>query len=186
MKGVDSMSSGGVLNNIVASPNAMGTIGILGAELYDPNRDKLNALAFRAKGQYYAYFPDSTPTAFDKKNVRDGHYLPFGYVHMDVWTDQNNAPLRVGAKTFTDLVLGNVSVQGINALDVAISAYTIPLCAMGVTRTADGGDLSLYNPTAPCGCYFDKKANNATSCTACTGDGMCGTGKCRNGYCEAR
>ena len=35
-------------------------IGILGQEVYDARRDTLNILAFRARGQYAAYYPDST------------------------------------------------------------------------------------------------------------------------------
>jgi hypothetical protein len=186
MQGMDAMSSGNVASMVAASPKPAGTIGICGAETYDPARDKLNALAFRAKDQYYAYFADSTPSALDKKNVRDGHYLPFGYVHMDAWVDNNGAPLRAGAKTFTDIVLGKQSVNGANYLDVAIGAHTVPQCAMTVSRTADGGDLSLYSDPAPCSCYFDKVATGATSCTVCTMDGMCNGGKCRNGYCEAK
>lgn len=189
MKGVDSGSSGGVLNNVVgmgaANPDA--TIGILGAETYDINRDKLTSLAFRANKQYHAYYADSSATTFDKRNVRDGHYLPFGYVHMLAWTDNGGAYVHPGSKFFIDFVLGNSQVANLNAVDLAVAAHTIPLCAMKVKRTADGGDLSLYKPAAPCGCYFEFKATGSVpmSCTACTMDNMCGGGKCRNGYCEA-
>ncbi len=185
MKGIDSGGSTGVLNMVVASPDAEATIGILGAESYDPNRDKLTALAFRGNHQYHAYYPDSTATAFDKRNVRDGHYLPIGYVHMAGWQDGNGNFVRPGAKFFTDFVIGASQVQGLNAIDLAIAAHTIPLCAMKVKRTADGGDFSLYQPAAPCGCYFEKLATGATTCTACQMDNQCGNGKCRNGYCEA-
>ena len=59
-----------------ADGNADKSIGILGAEIYDQstNRAMLKSLAFRAFKQYHAFWPDSTPTSFDKKNVRDGHY----------------------------------------------------------------------------------------------------------------
>ena len=29
---------------------------------------------YKRQGQYYAYYPDSTSSSIDKKNVRDGHY----------------------------------------------------------------------------------------------------------------
>jgi hypothetical protein len=185
MQGVDSGGSSGVLNMVVASPKPEATIGIVGAETYDPNRDKLVSIAFRAKNQYHGYYADSDETSLDKRNVRDGHYLPFGYVHMIAWTDNQGSYQRAGAKFFTDFVLGKSMVNGLNPIDLSIAAHTIPLCAMTVKRSADGGDLSLYRPAAPCGCYFEKVATTKTSCTMCTDNTPCGGGMCRNGYCEA-
>ena len=47
-----------------------GTYGwILGDEVYDANRTLFKALAYRAYGQYRAYWPDSSVTSRDKKNV---------------------------------------------------------------------------------------------------------------------
>ncbi|MFT3770580.1 MAG: hypothetical protein QM820_34570 [Minicystis sp.] len=73
-KGVPFDKSSEVLNAVATSTSPEKTIGILGAEIYDQNRDKVSALAFRTFQQKHAYFPDSTATAKDKRNVRDGHY----------------------------------------------------------------------------------------------------------------
>ena len=40
-------------------------IGILGAEVYDANRATMKVLAYRAKGQYAAYYPDSSSSSRD-------------------------------------------------------------------------------------------------------------------------
>ncbi|HEY2512263.1 MAG TPA: hypothetical protein VGI39_15455, partial [Polyangiaceae bacterium] len=67
-------TSAQVLAGVKASTDA-NAIGILGDEVYDANRSAgVNVLAFKAFGQNLAYYPDSTPTSFDKQNIRDGHY----------------------------------------------------------------------------------------------------------------
>src|SRR5262249_8945787 len=74
-------------------------------------------------------------------------------------------------------------------MDDVIASGLVPICAMKVQRqAAEGGDLSNYQSSAPCGCYFDFKATGATSCTACSGSNPCaGAGQvCRRGYCEAQ
>lgn len=73
-KGVPFDKSSEVLNAVATSTSPEKTIGILGAEIYDQNRDKINALAYQAFQQKHAYFPDSTASAKDKRNLRDGHY----------------------------------------------------------------------------------------------------------------
>jgi ABC-type phosphate transport system substrate-binding protein len=182
-------NSAGVLAGVTGSTMPDATIGLLAAAFYDAHRDTLTQLAFRAFKQYYAYYADSTPTSFDKRNVRDGHYLPFGYVHMLVHTDASGNPTG-NSKKFVDWVLGNTGSTGTSApfdiTDIAVAAKVIPLCAMTVQRDAEGGDLSLYQDPAPCGCYFEFKAtgNAPASCTQCTT--TCATGTCRHGYCEAR
>src|SRR5204863_4242072 len=86
------------------SPNE--AIGILGAEVYDGLRDSLTQLAFRAKGQQAAYFADSTSTARDKKNVRDGHYTVWSpTVWMDT-TDSGGTPVKADARYIVDLIAG--------------------------------------------------------------------------------
>jgi ABC-type phosphate transport system substrate-binding protein len=184
-------SNDGVLASLLASTNAEASIGLLAAAFYDSHRDALTQLAFRAFRQHYAYYADSTPTSFDKQNVRDGHYLPFGYVHMLVHVDSSGNPSG-NAKRFVDWVLGNTGTSGTPApfdiTDIAIAAKVIPQCAMHVSRTAEGGDLSLYSDPAPCDCYFGFKATGAapTSCVQCSSSTPCSTGMCRHGYCEPR
>jgi hypothetical protein len=63
----------------------------------------------------------------------------------------------------------------------------IPLCAMTVTRTQEGGPLSLFAPPDPCGCYYESKVGMVpASCVACTSAASCAAGTtCRHGFCEA-
>jgi hypothetical protein len=66
----------------------------------------------------------------------------------------------------------------------------IPQCAMKVTRSTDGGDLSPYTPPAPCGCYYASQVPVGkaapTGCAACTTSAECsdGGGTCNHGFCE--
>lgn len=164
------------------------TIGILGAEILDQNRDTLRALAFQAYRQEYAYYPDSTPTSFDKQTTRDGHYTPWSpTVYMT--PSMNGVPVNPRAAYVIDLVLGkNVDVDpGFDALETVIDVGLVPDCAMKVARDREGGELRPYEPAEPCHCYFESQVGAASSaCTTCTDDGTCGGGKCRHGFCEGR
>lgn len=164
-------------------------IGILGAEIYDQaaNRANLHSLAFRAFGQYRSYWPDSSPTSFDKRNVRDGHYPIWSYVHYLV-PQAGGAARNANAQKLVDMLVGKPIAldPAFEPLDEVIGAGLVPACAMKVTRTAEGGPLSLATPTEPCECYYEAKVPmGATACTACTDDSTCGAKKCRHGYCEA-
>ena len=187
-KGVQLDKSSEVVNSVAMSASPAKTIGILGVEIYDQNRDKLNALAFRAFKQKHAYYPDSTATAIDKQNVRDGHYVPWSPTVWITHVDGNGVAMNPDAGYFIDLVLAKKvePVPDFESLDTVIAKGLIPECAMRVTRAFDGGDLSLYDPPEPCHCYFESKVGAASAaCTACAGDATCGAGKCRHGFCEA-
>lgn len=171
--------------------NADKTLGILGAEIYDQsaNRAMLKSLAFRAFKQYHAFWPDSTPTSFDKQNLRDGHYTLWSYVQYAANVDGNGVPTNPTVKNLIDMLVGNTVTTNpaFEPLDTEIGNGLVPACAMSVQRQAEGGDLSLYSAPEPCGCYYDAKVpNGSTTCTACTSSSTCGTGMCRHGYCEAR
>ncbi|MBS2022957.1 MAG: hypothetical protein JST92_11135, partial [Deltaproteobacteria bacterium] len=79
-----------------------------------------------------------------------------------------------------------VPASDFNPLDLVIGRGLVPDCAMRVTRSVEGGPLSLYAPAEPCGCYYDFKTSGATGCTACSSGSPCASGTCRYGYCEAR
>jgi hypothetical protein len=72
------------------------------------------------------------------------------------------------------------------------SGGVIPWCAMQVTRgNIEAGVETSYQPTEPCGCYFEKLATGATVspyCKACPTGNECVApySMCRNGYCEAK
>lgn len=186
----DSGTSEALITSIIGATNPEAALGILGMDLYDQRRADIKLLAFKTFGQRFAYFPDSTSTSFDKQNVRDGHYAPWSptpYI----------SKVAAGGTTFTnanaqrvfELVMGTRAGDDVDGLKQAISSGLIPECAMKVTRSGDGADLTLYNDPAPCGCYFDKNVPQGnTTCTACTvgNDAPCGGGKCRFGFCEAK
>jgi ABC-type phosphate transport system substrate-binding protein len=185
MKGTDAGGSGGVITGVGASSDAT-TIGILSADQYDAHRDTLRALAFKAFKQWFAYYPDSSPSAFDKINVRDGHYNIWGPIHMFTRMS-GTTTVRANAQKWLDLLDGTTATTP-SILDITISAHVIPQCAMKVKREAEIGPISKYTDAAPCGCYFEQKATGSTTCTACNsadGTACASGGVCRHKFCEA-
>jgi hypothetical protein len=189
-------ASNDVATDVATSTAPEETIGILGSEIYDSatNRANLKALAFQAVGQTNGYLPDSTATAFDKRSLREGHYAAWS--HVFYLTAVNSVDggaaqaVNPNAELFID-ILTNTPDPGIPAgLDpVALVAQKglIPLCAMTVNRSVEGGDLSLFSPPDPCGCYYESTVGQVpASCIACTASAPCAAGTtCRHGYCEA-
>lgn len=188
-KGVMLDKSSEVLTNVATSPNPEKTIGILGAEIYDANRDKVNTLAFQAYKQTHAYYPDSTATSFDKRNVRDGHYTIWSpTVYLAPVDPQGNIP-NARVRYLVDMILSKTvaPVPDFDPLQVVISKGLVPDCAMKVTRSFEGGDLSLYSPAEPCGCFYETSVGQMSgACVTCTVDNECNGGKCRHGYCEVK
>lgn len=176
-----------VLNFVATSGNPEATIGLMGTEVYDAARNQVKLLAFKGFGQRFAYFPDFSATAFDKKNVRDGHYLPWAPTPYLARVDGTGKAVDPNVQRIIDLVLGTRVDADVNGLDQVIASGLVPECAMGVQRDFDGGPLSLYAPPESCACYYDAKVpQGTTKCATCTADAQCGTGKCRRGYCEVR
>ena len=65
--------------------NRASAIGIIALNDIVPTNGvapKVRPLAFRAKGQDFAYYPSSTSTASDMINVRDGHYAVWANLHF--------------------------------------------------------------------------------------------------------
>ncbi len=167
-----------------ATPEA--AIGILGAEVYDAERASLNILAFRARGQYAAYYPDSTSTETDKQNVRDGHYTVWS---PTIWMDAvaGNTPRNADGRYLIDLITGRsvTPAQNFDMTAVIAAGGLVPDCAMGVTRSFEGGPLSNYAPAESCVCRYEDLVNDPdTDCETCTT--TCATGVCRNGFCEVQ
>ncbi len=176
-----------LLNSVATAADAEAAIGILGTELYDQNRGQVKLLAFRTFQQRYAYFPDSTSTSFEKKNVRDGHYLPWSPTPYLFEAGAGGVPAKASVARVLDLLSGRKQEADVDGLESVVASGLIPQCAMRVKRDFDGGQLSLFDPPEPCGCFFDKSVpGGATTCAACASDAACGAGKCRHGYCEAK
>lgn len=169
------------------------TIGILGSDYLDQgtNRQQVKSLAFRAFGQHLAYWPDSSVTSYDKKNVREGRYAIWGFLHMLATVASGaSTPTSSGAQYFISLITGTLQSPPFNVNDAITDSHYVPQCAMKVTHDIEGGDLKPYTPAEPCGCYFDSRilGSAAPGCMACTADTDCtgaGASHCRFGYCEA-
>ena len=158
-------------------------IGILGAEVYDANRATMKVLAYRAKGQYAAYYPDSSSSSRDKKNVRDGHYTVWSpTIWMDT-VDGTGAPVKPSARYVIDLIAGKTVTPppSFGMIDVIAAVGLVPICAMRVNRAFEGGPLSLFTPPESCTCKYESLVDTST-CATCTTS--CATGVCRNGFCE--
>jgi len=103
-----------------------------------------------------------------------------------------------GADASVSLIPSEALKTAVIDAESAPSGGVIPWCAMQVTRgNVEAGPEASYQPSEPCGCYFEKKATGATVspyCHACpNGDSDCapegGTSAypvCRNGYCEVK
>lgn len=181
-KGVRNEGSPAVVASVMTGTPA--AIGILGDEVYDSNRASLKALAFRAKGQYAAYFPDSTATSRDKKNVRDGHYTVWSpTIWMDLIDAASKAPTNANARYVVDLIAGKTVTPAptFPMIDVIAAVGLVPDCAMGVTRAFEGGPLTAYSPPESCTCKYESLVDTS-SCETCSS--ACTKGVCRNGFCE--
>lgn len=185
-KGVRRDGSAMVVADLQGTPTPEKAIGILGAEVYDGLRASLDALAFRAKGQYAAYYPDSTSTSRDKKNVRDGHYTVWS---PTIWMDTTTggSPVKPDARYVIDLIAGKqvAPAPSFDMIGIIAAVGLVPDCAMGVTRSYEGGPLSRYTPAQSCACKYESVVDT-TSCATCSATSPCASGVCRDGYCEVR
>jgi hypothetical protein len=188
--GGKAFGTGDVFNKVAgnAQTNPEGTIGILGNDYYDAgmNRASVHSLAFRAFKQFYAYLPDSSATAFDRRNVRDGRYPIWGYVHM-LASATGSTPTSASAAYFINLMLGKLTpAPSFDITDVIVTSHLVPQCAMNVTHDIEGGPQKAYTDPAPCGCYFDNKVSGSApaTCTACSSTTPCASGQCVRGFCQ--
>jgi hypothetical protein len=179
--------SSDVVTKLETSTTPESAIGILGVEVYDAERASLNALAFRAKGQYAAYYPDSTASSRDKKNLRDGHYTVWSPTEWLLATDANGNAINANAKYVVDLIAGKTVTPAINfdMAKIVAEVGLVPDCAMSVKRAFDGGPLSLYQPAESCACHYDALVD-ASSCAVCDAATPCASGVCRNNFCEVQ
>lgn len=175
-----------VVSGLQNSSNPTAAVGLLGAEVYDANRATLTELAYRAEGQYAAYWADSNATSRDKKNIRDGHYTVWSpTVWMNKIDPTTHAPVNADAQYVIDMIAGKQVTPAANFDANVIVAHVglVPDCAMRVTRSFDGGPLSLYKPSESCTCKFESIVDT-TGCASCDATTPCASGVCRAGYCE--
>ncbi len=88
--------------------------------------------------------------------MRDGHYVNWGYLHLVTRVDASNAQ-SPAAQRFTDWVAGTptTSAAPFDITMLTIQAKLVPTCAMKVSRTSEGGQLSAFTPTTDCSAMFE-------------------------------
>lgn len=180
-------STGALVSQVVASagPAIDTTIGGANVGIIDSRRGEIRALAYQHYEQSCGYYPDSTQTAFDKRNIRDGHYPIWGVVHIFTRVDGGGLPINPGANRFINLTLGTDEIPGLDPIALEATSNLIPQCAMRVFRTEDGGPLASFAPPRPCGCYYES-LTGSTACQSCTSSAECSSEApdCSYGYCE--
>ena len=186
-KGNDTMTASGMVSTVAMSANPEAALGFVGAEVADQNRDVIDTLAFQAYDQSCGYWPDSTPTAFDKQNVRDGHYYLWTPYRFYAPVDDAGVMIHEPTRTAVGYLTGVEAVPpDFPALDLTIDNGSVPLCSMTVWRDEEVGPLYSYEHEEPCGCYYELRTTGATDCTPCTEDAECPAQApvCRYDYCE--
>jgi len=141
------------------------------------------ALAFQALHQTQAFFPDSSQTATDRRNVRDGHYPLWSYVHLIAKTTSMSPQVS----DLIGWITGAKRSPKVEPALIEIGAGLTPQCAMKVRRTSDGGPLSPYSPPQTCTCAFEALSTQTTpaACIPCGSDSACPCGStCQYGFCE--
>jgi hypothetical protein len=190
--GQTNATSQDVLNALLAAgmlgaPSASASIGILGTDYADGARGQVRVLAFQAYGQDCAVYPDSTATSEDKANVRDGRYPIWGPVHLLARLTSQGVTTNATVGQIIDYLSGTAPLPGQgNLIQLYATNHLVPTCAMHVTRTTDGADVSAYSSPQPCSCYYDTLVSGTTNCASCAGANDCapGTPNCSYGYCE--
>jgi len=182
-------SSGDLVTKLTASTKPEVTIGILTAEVAGESRATLSTLAYQDTDQTCGYWPDSTPSGFDKRNVRDGHYAVWGPLHLLTKLDGMGYPINKSAGDVVSYLTGTkLAPGGFDLIALLAAANIVPACAMQVRRMSELGPLTSFAPERACGCYFEEAATGKTTCKACTSDVECGDAapKCNYGYCETQ
>jgi len=178
-------------------------IGFVSGEVADGNRSSIRTLAYQHTGQTCGYWPDSTVTAFDKINVRDGQYWLWSPVHFYAAVGSTGAISDAATASLLGYITGSVAPPaGFDPFTAAFSAYAVPQCAMHAWRDGDLAPLYSYSPPVSCSCQFDIASSNTgkpASCKTCTENSDCTAqaSHCRNigpplgadsgpnvGYCE--
>lgn len=180
-----------MIEQVVASgaiaPEA--TLGFVSTEVADANRATVRTLAYQHYDQTCGYWPDSTALAFDKRNVRDGHYFLWSAYHFYAPVDDTGAITDPETRRLIGYFTGAETLPAELPLNQIIAENgNVPECAMQVWRDSDLGPLYSHLPEAPCGCSYDDLVTGSSSCAACDEASDCPTSApvCRFGFCEVR
>jgi hypothetical protein len=164
-----------VINSLEVDPNPEQAIGILAATNLDATTTThVTTLAYKDFGQSCGYYPDSTATAHDKANVRDGHYALWGPIHFFTYVDGRGVPQNPNVQRVISYLTGTaVAPGGVDLVQVEAQNNLIAPCAMHVLRTTELGPLASYAPAGSCTCYYDYVATGKSSCVQCTKTADC-------------
>jgi hypothetical protein len=196
--GVSETTNQLVANDVTSfsgSGNGQDAIGFVSGSTADAT-NTVKTLAFQAKGQSCGFWPDSTATARDKANVRNGQYYLWTPGHFFASVDSKKKIVDPDVANLVGWFNGTVDApEGLDVVALTIQAGDIPQCAMQVTRDGTAGAISSFAPPIPCTHYFEKNATGTTTGAVCSADKDCKTKtepKCRffpsnatSGYCEA-
>lgn len=191
--GVDALTNQASVN-LVATGDPQASIGFASGDTIDttvagvPNRSIVRTLAYQHTGQTCGYLPDSSPSSFDKENVRNGQYYLWAPAHFYARVDQGTGEYEsAGAGTLLGYIDGSVPTPSdVNLLDIFIDSHQVPQCAMRAGRDGDLGPIFSYQPENSCGCYFDNRVSGSTTCQTCETSAECPAEApvCSYGYCE--
>lgn len=198
--GVENATSAALGNALVAAGKSVNPItvdaalGILASDYLTQNTQALRGLALQDENASCAYYPNSTATAHDNANTRDGHYPLWGPSHFYARINGGTQlPFKAGVTAFVDGVSGVTPVPGLDLIAEYASKGLVPLCAMHVSRTSDGAAYQPYQAPTTCNCYFDLIATGSTACAPCntSADCLARTPSCnkfgpppQQGYCD--
>ena len=190
--GVRIAASNQLKPTLLATSDPERTIGPTSADQADAQdaRANLRTLSYQHYDQNCGYLPDSTIGSYDKRNVRDGHYVLWAPYHFYTrGSAGHTADPRVanvvaylsGAKP-----LPNRNTDLITTLK---QGGLVPSCAMRVTREKEGAPIVPFKPSPSCGCYYDITSPGGIvppECTPCTQNADCMSARpiCSFGYCE--
>jgi ABC-type phosphate transport system substrate-binding protein len=187
--GVPTTTSGDMLQRVANSTDPEATIGVLSSSEAQDDLAALNVLAYQHFDQSCGYYPDSLPTANDKRNVRDGHYALWGPLHLFAPVAPDGYAKNASVRAIIGYVSGTKAVpSGVDMIYLQAERHFVPQCAMQVARSDEVGALQSFAPPKACGCYYDQVTTGQTSCAPCKVASDCSASApaCNYGYCEAR
>jgi hypothetical protein len=174
---------------IATSTNPEATLGLMSADIAEDitATTTIKELAYKHFGQSCSYYPSSTATSSDKRNVRDGHYPMWGYTHMLTKVNSASVPLNPLAGKVIRYFTGAEPTPTGDFLRFVSVSHLIPSCAMHVSRSVEMGPITPFTPSPSCSCYFDSLATGSSTCQSCKTSSECpaSASHCNLGFCEA-
>jgi hypothetical protein len=179
-------TNAGSVANVQNATTPEASLGFASSDVADGSRSAVKTLAYQHFGQSTGYWPDSSPTAFDKSNVRSGQYYLWSQTHVLAPVDATGTPTNPNTQRLVNFILP--TTQTVETLTTVITTGNIPQCAMNAWRDSDLGPIKAFQPDSPCVGIYEKVATAATSHAVCTTSVQCGglTPKCRYGFCEVQ